>query len=96
MSLIHISFGGPVYELHAIKKFRFEDHPYCGPIVLGKNDDPLEVQPPTSSPFWTHVNAWYQQGKKFKTLNGVRWCQYETQMQEARRICAEERKKDKP
>lgn len=96
MSLIHISVGGPTYNLTANKQFRFEDHPHCGPVVVGKKDDPLEPQPPASSTFWTHVNAWYQQGKKFKEVDGQRWCIYQTQMQEARRICADERKANPP
>lgn len=84
--LIHISFGGPEYRLSADKPYRFEDHPYCGPIVVGATGDPLENQPKESSIFWQHVNAWYQQGKKFKEVCGERWCVYETQMQEARRL----------
>ncbi|MDE2202702.1 MAG: hypothetical protein KGJ38_08240 [Burkholderiaceae bacterium] len=85
MRVIHISYGGPEYWLGIEKPYRFEDHPYCGPIVLGKSGDPLESQPPESSRFWDHVNAWYAQGKRFKTIDGKRWCVYETQMQRARR-----------
>ena len=57
MSIIHISVGGPVYKLTAAKQFKFEDHPYCGPIVLGRGDLPADPQPSPSSSFWTHVDA---------------------------------------
>lgn len=86
--IIHISYAGPEYWLAAGKLYCFEDHPYCGPVVLGKKGDPLEVQPPERSTFWQHVNAWYQQGKKFKTVGDKKWCIYETQMQAARRFSA--------
>lgn len=89
MGLIHILWAGPELYLNvAGKSYRFEDHPYCGPVVLGRNGDPLGNQPPETSPFWTHVNCWYQQGKKTNTVGDKTWCVYETQMQEARRIHA--------
>ena len=65
MNLIHISFAGPEYIiLVGPRKYRFEDHHYCGPIVIGKDGDPLDVQPPESSPFWDAVSLWYAQGKR--------------------------------
>lgn len=85
IELIHISIGGPVIHLTADKMYRFEDHPFCGPIVVGKDDDPLGVQPKESSLFWQHINAWYQQGKRTKEVCGKLWAVYETQMQGARR-----------
>lgn len=87
MQIIHISYGGPERWLScAGKVWVFEDHPYCGPVVLtGKTRDPSENQPPESSPFWDHVNAWYAQGKRTKDICGKMWCVYETQMQQARR-----------
>ena len=91
MSIIHISVGGPVYKLTAAKQFKFEDHPYCGPIVLGRGDLPADPQPSPSSSFWTHVDACYQQGKKFNEVGGERFCIYKTQMQAARQACADER-----
>lgn len=86
--IIHISYGGPEFYLNAGKQYRFEDHPYCGPVVLGKNGDVLTIQPSERSTFWQHINAWYQQGKQFKTICGKNWCVYETQMQAARRMGA--------
>lgn len=85
MQLIHLSLAGPEYRLSADKIYRFEDHRYFGPIVIGVDGDPLDNQPPARSKFWQHVSAWYQQGKTFKEVEGVRWCVYETQMQGARR-----------
>ncbi|MEN6585743.1 MAG: hypothetical protein ABFE02_06800, partial [Sulfuricella sp.] len=63
--VIHIMRGGPDISIidGRSRKWRFEDHPYCGPVVIGKNGDPLENQPPESSPFWEAVNCWYRQGK---------------------------------
>lgn len=79
MNVIHISYGGPDRVLYIKgKKFLFEDHPYCGPIVLGKNGDPLTNQPPESSPFWDAVSYWYQQGKQIKEAKpDAPWCVWE-------------------
>jgi hypothetical protein len=88
MQLIHISFAGPERWLScAGKQWRFEDHHYCGPMVLANvTGEPAEKQPPERSPFWTHVSAWYQQGKKTQTVGDKVWCVYETPMQEKRRV----------
>ena len=70
--LIHISYAGPdifIIDRHG-KKWKFEDHHYCGPSVLGRNGDPLANQPPESSPFWEAVDCWYQQGKVTETISG--------------------------
>ncbi|MCM2310307.1 MAG: hypothetical protein NDI84_02790 [Steroidobacteraceae bacterium] len=87
MRLIHISHAGPDRWLFAAgKAFRFEDHPYCGPIVLTtKGGDPAENQPPERHPFWTHVNAWYRQGKRTQTVGDKTWCVYETDTQAKRK-----------
>ena len=76
-SVIHIQFSGPERILidGKGKKWRFEDHHYCGPIVVGKYGDPLDVQPHESSPFWAAVNLWYAQGKRTKPPIGKEvWC----------------------
>lgn len=87
----HIMQGGKIYYLTAGGKlYKFEDHQYCGPVVLGKDDDPLENQPPEKSLFWTHVNAWYRHGKKVKPF-GNNICDYETEAQEARSLNKEAR-----
>lgn len=77
--LINISLGGPDRILYINgKKFLFEDHPYCGPIVLGRDGGPLQNQPPESSPFWEAVSYWYQQGKRTtEVASSPPWCIWE-------------------
>ena len=72
IELIHISFAGPERMIIDAKNrlWRFEDHRYCGPIVIDKNGDPKE-QPHESSPFWDAVTHWYQQGKKIDEKSGI-------------------------
>lgn len=75
MNIIHISYAGPERILMVEgKKFLFEDHHYCGPVVLGKNGDPLSVQPSENSPFWSAVSLWYQQGKRINETVNPPWC----------------------
>ena len=76
MQLVCVLQGGP--ERIIIdgkgKKWRFEDHPYCGPMVVGKNGDPVK-EPPENSPFWDAVNLWYAQGKRTSDpKTGEIWC----------------------
>ena len=87
LGLIHISWAGPERWLSAAgKHWCFEDHCYCGPIVLTpKTGEPAKNEPPESHPFWQHVNAWYAQGKQTKTVGGKTWCVYETPLQAARK-----------
>jgi hypothetical protein len=60
---------------HASYDLPLEDHRYCGPIVINKAGDPLEVQPPEGSPFWDAVTLWYAQGKRTKDpKTGEIWC----------------------
>lgn len=40
------------------RAWTFEQHPYCGPIVLRKNGDPKARQPGSRSPFWPAYSAW--------------------------------------
>lgn len=89
--VIHISFGGPGLNLHADRPYRFEDHPYCGPIIVNAKGDPLTDQPVESSPFWHHYDAWSAQGKRTKKVGSATWCVYETRMQMARRLGRQER-----
>jgi hypothetical protein len=97
MEVIHISFGGPVYRLACGKWKSFEDHHYCGPIFLSKAGDPLDIQPKETDPVWSHVNAWYQQGKQFITVAGERWAQYTTDRhQTLREVCAARRETRNP
>lgn len=96
--LIHISFGGPIRHLSVgTKTWHFEDHPYCGPVVVDMHGEPLAKQPSETDTFWTHVNAWYAQGKRIKRVGDQDWCVYKTQMQEARELHAKARAtKDTP
>ena len=90
MKIVHVSWAGPERLLidGKGKKWKFEDHHYCGPIVLGKNGDPLEVQPPESSPFWDSVQLWYDQGKRTRDpKTGEIWCVWDRPtMQKMRHI----------
>lgn len=90
--LIHISLGGPEYRLNCGRWKVFEDHHYCGPIFIGKDGDPLEIQPKGDDPVWSHVNAWYRQGKQFITVGGERWAQYKTDRHQTRRDVFAERR----
>lgn len=66
MQLIKISFAGPERFIidRRNNKWRFEDHPHCGPIVIDRFFKPEKTQPPEKSPFWEAVNLWYGQGKR--------------------------------
>ena len=70
MSLIHISWAGPTRAITDAKgkRWTFEMHHYCGPIVLNKRGDPMERQPGERSPFWYAVTRWAQGGHR---LNGI-------------------------
>ena len=85
--LIHVSYAGPERWITVGgKQWVFEDHHYCGPIVLcNETRDPSKNEPRESHPFWKHVNAWYQQGKHTMDVEGKVWCVYEIPIQGARR-----------
>jgi len=73
MRLIHISVGGPDINLFAGGRiWRFEDHPYCGPMLINK-DGSSAKEPPPNSIFWKEVSKWYQSGKKTKVEHGKTW-----------------------
>lgn len=92
MDLIHISHAGPVYRIRCGNWTRFEDHHYCGPIFVDRHGEPLTNQPKSTDAVWSHVNAWYQQGRKFKALDGEKWAEYTTDRHQTRReVCAERR-----
>jgi hypothetical protein len=91
LRIIHISWAGPEYWISVGNKvMRFEDHRYCGPIVVGnKTGDPMDNQPNERHKFWLHYDAWAKQGKKTKTLEGKVWCDYKTELQAWRRSLAD-------
>ena len=77
MITIFVLMGGPdrvILDARG-RRWLFEDHPHCGPVVIGKKGDPLENQPPENSPFWEAVDHWYSQGKRIKEpIAGKAWC----------------------
>ena len=91
LQIIHISWAGPEYWISVGDKImRFEDHRYCGPIVVGnKTGDPLDNQPGERDKFWLHYDAWAKQGKKTKPIDGKVWCDYKTELQAWRRSIAD-------
>ena len=93
LRIIHISWAGPEYWIHVGDKvMRFEDHHYCGPIVLNnRTGDPLNNQPGERDKFWMHYAAWNNSGKKTKTLEGKVWCEYQTELQAWRRSIADKK-----
>lgn len=48
------------------RRWTFEFHPYCGPIVLKANGDPASRQPSSRSPFWPPFEAWLADRKAVK------------------------------
>ena len=90
MSRVFIEVADEIYRINVNgKTVYFEDHRYCGAMICNKDGDGIN-EPKASSPIWLHINAWYRQGKKFEVVNGVKWCKYETEMQEQRRLNANE------
>ena len=68
--------GGQDYKILDAngKVWRFEMHPYCGPIVLTRQTGEVsEAQPPENSPFWDCVDLWLQRGRKFNALGTCDW-----------------------
>lgn len=64
-----LDVGGPSLKISVRGEIiAFEMHPYCGPILIGKNGDPLYNQRPDHF-FWTAVSYWAQQGQRMD--NGV-------------------------
>lgn len=69
MKIIHISFGGPEHDIQIGGKiYRFEMHPYSGPIALGKRGKPLAIQPRA---FLRAVSLWAQQGQQIDDETGL-------------------------
>jgi hypothetical protein len=42
------------------RRWTFEMHPYCGPIVLRQDGSPATNQPGERSAFWPAFEAWQQ------------------------------------
>lgn len=75
MSLIHISYAGPTRHIIDAKgkRWTFEMHPYCGPVVLNRHGDPALRQPGEKSPFWNAVTRWTQTGQKLNDAGECIW-----------------------
>jgi hypothetical protein len=62
MNVVCILTGGPTLKISVKGKvYSFEDHPYCGPVVLTRRGDPASVQPMA---FLKAASLWYAQGKR--------------------------------
>lgn len=75
MMIIHISSAGPTRVITDAKgkRWTFEMHHYCGPIVLNRSGDPAARQPGEKSPFWHAVTCWAQQGEKVNKAGECIW-----------------------
>lgn len=61
-TVAHISVGGPTLEIQVRgKRWRFEMHPYCGPIILNKNENEAASQPLY---VLDAISLWAQQGRR--------------------------------
>jgi len=73
VNLIHLSLGGPDHSIVVEgKRYRFEMHPQCGPVVLNGSGDEGR-QPAARSPFWPAVSLWAQQGKQLDRNGDCIW-----------------------
>lgn len=70
-----ITFSGPILEMPGGSKtvYRFEDHRYCGPCKLNKDDSIAARNFGEQHPFWQLYQRWVALGKPVK--DGV--CQLE-------------------
>lgn len=61
-----LCFGGPDRKIvdETGKEWRFEMHPYCGPMPLTKTGEPMKTEPSPKSSFWRVVTWWAQQGQQ--------------------------------
>jgi hypothetical protein len=72
---IHISYGGPDRFITDAtgKRWKFEMHPYCGPVVLNADGDPAKRQPGEKSPFWEATTRWAQGGQRLNDAGECVW-----------------------
>lgn len=63
MTIIHISHGGSMRKISVDGKiYEFEMHPYCGPCLLNKKGNPIDLRK-TPIKFLEAVSLWVQQGQ---------------------------------
>lgn len=66
---IHISVGGPEFDIQVNgKRYHFEWHPYCGPVVLTKAKGMASVQPVA---FLGAASNWNKEGRKVDPKTGL-------------------------
>lgn len=69
-----LMLGGPDHVIVADgKRWNFEMHPVCGPVVLNAKGDPLNHQPGPRSDLWTAVTLWAQQGQQVDSEGVCVW-----------------------
>lgn len=75
MTFAHISYGGPTRVITDAKgkRWTFEMHPYCGPIVLDKHGNPMSRQLGEKSPFWEATTRWCQGGQRLNEVGECVW-----------------------
>lgn len=74
MTLIHISWPGPVYSIDVGKRtYRFELHRYFGPTIIDRRGEPKVYQPPERSQFWPAFAAWEKQGQRVTAEGKCIW-----------------------
>ena len=57
--------AGPFIILDGAREWRFEFSDRFGPVLVGKDGEPLNQQPVSErNPFWLPFNAWLAQGKR--------------------------------
>lgn len=95
MTKIHISQSGATYAMQATTLHYFEDHPVLGPLFTTQKGNG-KPDPPPSDSVWLHINTWYRQGKRYKEMGGLRWCEYKTDIQESRDLAKAARSAAKP
>jgi hypothetical protein len=55
------------------RRWRFEDHPRFGPVIVDRKGDPKSAQPGERSPFWDAYEAWRAGGKRVDDAGLCAW-----------------------
>lgn len=75
-TIVHISWGGPDRFItdEDGKRWKFEDHPRFGPVILNRRGDEAATQPGSRSKFWPAWLAWNDQGKRIEARSDGTTC----------------------
>lgn len=74
MNLVCITLGGPDRSIVVKgRTYRFEDHPSCGPALVGARGQILDNQPGERCPFWHAYGLWSKQGKRLDDAGLCVW-----------------------